>query len=408
MKRYSKCVSFAMMVVLILVMVAATLIEKSQGSGAVVYGSWWFVALWALLVVAALLYIFHQKMQKRPVLLLLHLSLALILVGAGVTYIWGKQGAVELRLYQPIGAMEKVEGGYERFPFELMLKSFEVQYYPDTDVPMDYVSEVSISHDSNSDNMRISMNKIGEYHNYRFYQASYHEDLRGSILSVSYDPWGIGITYTGYALLFVSMLLLLLLPQEGFRMAVRQFRPGEPIGMVKLVIRIVCVLALIVAAYQYSMWRVHHNNGGYLPPVLRSPLLTIHVSIIMAAYVLLIVIFFISLFALFLHNQERVCKLQILSRLLLYPALFFLAAGIFIGAIWANISWGRYWGWDPKEVWALITMLIYSFAMHRASLPLFAKPRFFHFFMVVAFLSVLMTYFGVNFLLGGMHSYANA
>ncbi|MBF1071258.1 MAG: cytochrome c biogenesis protein CcsA, partial [Prevotellaceae bacterium] len=81
-------------------------------------------------------------------------------------------------------------------------------------------------------------------------------------------------------------------------------------------------------------------------------------------------------------------------------------AGIFIGAIWANVSWGRYWGWDPKEVWALITMLIYSFALHPGLLPVLRRPRPFHWFVLLAFLSVLFTYFGVNFLLGGMHSYA--
>ena len=81
-------------------------------------------------------------------------------------------------------------------------------------------------------------------------------------------------------------------------------------------------------------------------------------------------------------------------------------SGIFIGAVWANVSWGRYWGWDPKEVWALITMLIYASALHQSSLPAFKKPIFFHTFCMLAFLCVLITYFGVNYLLGGMHSYA--
>ena len=91
---------------------------------------------------------------------------------------------------------------------------------------------------------------------------------------------------------------------------------------------------------------------------------------------------------------------------MLYPALFLLTAGIFIGAVWANVSWGRYWGWDPKEVWALITMLVYALPLHAASLPWFRKSRFFHIYTIAAFLSVLITYFGVNFFLEGMHSYA--
>ena len=86
--------------------------------------------------------------------------------------------------------------------------------------------------------------------------------------------------------------------------------------------------------------------------------------------------------------------------------LIFLAAGIFVGAVWANVSWGRYWGWDPKEVWALVTLLVYALPLHAGSLPWFRRPLFFHWFCIAAFLSVLVTYFGVNFLLGGMHSYA--
>ena len=100
--------------------------------------------------------------------------------------------------------------------------------------------------------------------------------------------------------------------------------------------------------------------------------------------------------------------MHLLSQLFLYPAEFLLTAGIFIGAIWANISWGRYWGWDPKEVWALITMLIYAFAMHSTSFAWLRKPVHYHWFMVLAFLAVLITYFGVNFFLGGLHSYANS
>jgi ABC-type transport system involved in cytochrome c biogenesis permease subunit len=142
-----------------------------------------------------------------------------------------------------------------------------------------------------------------------------------------------------------------------------------------------------------------------LVPVLASPLLCLHVVIIMLAYTLLAFIMCLGVTALILGDAR--CELQLFSRVLLYPALFLLAGGIFVGAIWANVSWGRYWGWDPKEVWALITLLLYSLALHRQSLPAFRRPVFYHAFMVVAFLAVLMTYFGVNFMLGGMHSYAN-
>ena len=91
---------------------------------------------------------------------------------------------------------------------------------------------------------------------------------------------------------------------------------------------------------------------------------------------------------------------------MLYPATALLALGIFTGAVWADMSWGRYWGWDPKEVWALITLLVYSFPLHSRIMPFFRRPRALLLFSVFAFISVLITYFGVNFLLGGLHSYA--
>ena len=141
-----------------------------------------------------------------------------------------------------------------------------------------------------------------------------------------------------------------------------------------------------------------------LMPVLQSPLLTIHVAIIMIAYCLLAFITLNGITALIYRPAAQ--RIMIFSQILLYPAVFCLAIGIFIGAVWANISWGRYWGWDPKEVWALITMLIYAAPLHTQSLSFLRKPLTFHIYMVLAFLSVLFTYFGVNFILGGLHSYA--
>ena len=103
---------------------------------------------------------------------------------------------------------------------------------------------------------------------------------------------------------------------------------------------------------------------------------------------------------------QQLGSLTILSRLMLYPALALLAIGIFVGAIWANISWGTYWSWDAKETWGLITLMVYAVAAHQGSLPFLRRPVGYHLFMTLAFLSIVMTYFGVNYFLGGMHSYA--
>lgn len=170
---------------------------------------------------------------------------------------------------------------------------------------------------------------------------------------------------------------------------------------------LLCGLTLMV-----SMLGESNPQITQLMPVLQSPLLSIHVVVIMIAYSLLAFIMLNGVTAVILHQSQKECKeqierLQIISQIILYPAIFLLAIGIFIGAVWANVSWGRYWGWDPKEVWALITMLVYALALHPRSLPCFHRTMFFHVFCITAFITVLITYFGVNFLLGGMHSYAN-
>lgn len=149
----------------------------------------------------------------------------------------------------------------------------------------------------------------------------------------------------------------------------------------------------------------------HIMPVLNSPLLSIHVSIIMIGFALLSLPLINGITALIVRMVNRnastvTLALQQLSLLFLYPAMAALGIGIFVGAIWANVSWGEYWGWDPKEVWALITFMIYAVALHPKTLPALRRPMAFHVFMIVAFLTIIMTYFGVNYVLGGMHSYA--
>ena len=145
-----------------------------------------------------------------------------------------------------------------------------------------------------------------------------------------------------------------------------------------------------------------------LMPVLQSPLLSVHVMTVMCAYALFALQMLLGIYVLIMvkRNESQLEKLTALSQLLLYPAVFLLAIGIFLGAVWANVSWGNYWSWDPKESWALITLMVYAVPLHKASVGIFRKPRFYHIYMVTSFLVVLITYFGVNFLLGGMHSYA--
>lgn len=163
---------------------------------------------------------------------------------------------------------------------------------------------------------------------------------------------------------------------------------------------IVAGLALLVATF--SM-----NDPAITPlmPVLNSPLLSIHVLTIMTSYALFAIMMFLCIVA-FFNPKETSTQTVNLATVISYPATFLLAAGIFIGAIWANNSWGRYWGWDPKETWALITLFIYCLPLHGGLFKSLRKPQILRIYYILAFLSVLFTYFGVNFLLSGLHSYA--
>ena len=141
-----------------------------------------------------------------------------------------------------------------------------------------------------------------------------------------------------------------------------------------------------------------------LMPVLGSPLLAVHVSLVMLAYAGLAFTFADAVIALCVPRLSEM--LADVSRLLLVPSLFFLSLGIFLGAVWANISWGSYWSWDPKETWALITLLVYALPAHGKMFLPAGKSRSFHLYFLFAFLVLLMTYVGTNTLLPGLHSYA--
>lgn len=176
-------------------------------------------------------------------------------------------------------------------------------------------------------------------------------------------------------------------------------------------------LAMGIISFLYAIIRMcredngANNVGTDADPVLNSPLLSVHVSIIMMGFAMLSFTFISGLTAILLRlvsrtAQPKMVQLLQLSLVFLYPALAALGIGIFIGAIWANVSWGEYWGWDPKEVWALITFMIYAIPLHARSVAQLRRPTAFHLFMTLAFLTLVMTYFGVNYFLGGMHSYA--
>ncbi len=397
-----KYLPFILLLAVAVVIGVATVIEGRMGSDEarhLVYGTWWFVALWGAVCVAGCWHLLRKKMWRRPSALMLHFSMVVILVGALVTHLTSQHGFIHLREGEATCSyLQRSENeGFMQvkpMPFYLALDSFRVEYDDDGVTCSDYVSYVLISDSKQKERTTISMNNIGRSHGYRIFQNSYDEDGRGSVFSVSYDPWGTGVTYAGYLLLALSMIwngrkgrnkstsqqVSKSAQPEGMLAERSGARTSQQVGGSGRLIAF-WILGVLLASYM-----VISIAFRPLVPVLRSPLLVVHVGVIMISYILLVV--------------------SMLKRSMLRIAVFFLMAGIFLGAMWANVSWGSYWSWDPKESWALITLVVYSLPLHSESLPWLRSTRNYRIYCALCLLCLLMTYFGVNYLLGGMHSYA--
>ena len=164
-------------------------------------------------------------------------------------------------------------------------------------------------------------------------------------------------------------------------------------------------------------WNWMDPSIANLVPVLDSYWLMIHVSVIVGSYgpfTLGMILGIVSLILMiFLTNKNKeiiklkLKELTIINELSLTVGLIMLTIGNFLGGMWANESWGRYWGWDPKETWALISILIYAFVLHMRLIPKLRGNWLFNLMSIIAFASIMMTYFGVNFYLVGLHSYAS-
>lgn len=752
-----KKIIFILYILVLVCMAAATIVEKSQGTDyahAHYYGAWWFILIWAVLAALGAFYIIKRKVKCASTLAL-HLSFIIILAGALLTHISAKRGMIHLRIGQPTDtymAQDEEQGmKEEKLPFSLCLQKFEAKMHDGTNAVADYSSKFTVIDGDDKSEGEVSMNNIYSHRSYRLYQSSYDEDGKGSVLAINADPYGIPVTYTGYALLFISLVWMLFDPKGGYRKLLKspllkkgalitalilsmgniqtlhaesatgnlqnavlpketaekfgelhilyndricpvqtfaldfckkiygarsyqgltaeqvlsgwvfygntwanepfiKIKSGEmktamnlpdyaslntffnremggytigqyvqeyyngqqdkfhqqaadidgkiqiimelregislkvlpytftknvkatkdhsfikagtttwfsPVDklpqavehqhalyirnvfsllngdvkagntsrvneffvkmkkyqevssgnslptatqykaerinnafpfatilfmanltlgfialfytiyrmtkkreikalnialpillgvsflaltfglalrwiisgnipmsngyesmltvawfvmlisiLMQLRIRIVMVFGFLISGFFLLVSHINQMDPaiGQMMPVLNSPLLSIHVSIIMMSYALLSLTFICGIMGISLRSHGE--ELQALSRIFLYPALTTMGFGIFIGAIWANVSWGNYWSWDSKETWALITFMIYAVVVHTQSLPVFRKPLVYHIYITLAFLSIAMTYFGVNYFLTGMHSYA--
>ena len=381
-------------IVVVAVLAAATIVEKYLGTEYVsehIFGAWWFSAIWAVLTAVATFYFIKRKVRRASVVVL-HLSFVVILAGALLTHLTAVRGVVPLRKGIATNEYLTRDMYLHKLPFIICLENFEIKFYEGSDMPSDYVSHVTID----GKPFTISMNQIVSQKGVRLYQSDYDMDLQGSILAMNSDPWGIPVTYCGYALLFVSLVWMLIDPKGKFRQHLSiLWQQRFP-----LIIFTGFLLSCFILLLYHFLGK--YSAANHPLPVLNSRLLPLHVSTIMMAYTLLLLTFIVSLVGVAMPKQRQ--KMYHFSQFLLFPALMLLCYGIFIGAIWANVSWGTYWSWDPKETWALITLMIYAAPAHRTFSNLSTMK--YHIYMALAFFTILMTYLGVNYFLGGMHSYA--
>ena len=164
-------------------------------------------------------------------------------------------------------------------------------------------------------------------------------------------------------------------------------------------------------------WNWMDPSIANLQPVLDSYWLMIHVAVIVGSYgpfsismILGIVVLLLILITNSKNKKKlfpKIKELSIINELSITIGLVMLTIGNFLGGMWANESWGRYWGWDPKETWALISIMVYAFVIHMRLVPGLNGRWLFNLMSIIAFSSILMTYFGVNFYLVGLHSYAS-
>lgn len=174
------------------------------------------------------------------------------------------------------------------------------------------------------------------------------------------------------------------------------------------------ILAALILQTAHLSWMDPQITS--LVPVLKSYWLIIHVAVITASYGFLglgALVALVNLLLLFFETKKNINKLephitrltQVIEKTLIV-GLYLLSIGTFLGGVWANESWGRYWAWDPKETWALVSIIVYAIILHLRLVPGLKGRVLFNIVSLMGFASVIMTYFGVNYYLSGLHSYA--
>ena len=228
MKTLNK-ITFSILVIIILCLVIATVLEKFYGHDFAAenfYSSFWMICLWALLVLGGAILIVKHKLWKKISVLGIHASFVVILLGALLSHCLSFSGMMVLHKGETSNILINKDNSTRYLPFNVRLDSFNVKYYDGTDTPMDYISNLSFIAPSSTNPLKqiVRMNKVASYDNYRFFQTSYSPDMSESVFSVSYDPYGMTVTYFGYGLLLLCLVLFFFNKNTTFRKAVRKMK----------------------------------------------------------------------------------------------------------------------------------------------------------------------------------------
>ena len=453
---YSLLLTLNFLLPLAVLLAGCTLYERLFGTEiahAHIYDALWFHTLWGIVLVYACMEGIRRKIWKRPLIALLHAAFVLIAIGYAFTCYHATSGKLHLRSGVTATHYFTDDLRVKVLPLPLTLKEV---VFTSSEHPEAY----SIIISNQIEEEKLGVNSVLEINYNRFYQSALDRDGKGVNLTIIHDPIGRWLSHAGFYLFIVTAILWM-----GRRFwnkcRKKKFTPIE----VKTTptTRTILVISSLVAAFGYYAFFKKYLTQGFaplisiqdtihvltlllltatipltpyfkskkiiyisqiilcaslsytilfnnniqtsIPQILNSPWLFSHVVLIIIAYSLFTLCALIALATFVVKNVPAYQRLTTLSRNLLAPAVVLLCMGIIIGAIWAGSAWGNYWQWDPKEVWALITLLSYCIPLHRNLKGGLKTARQYHIFMLAAYLSVLMTYLGVTYLLGGLHSY---
>lgn len=300
---------------------------------------------------------------------ILYIGIFFILIGGIVTSFFAEEGFVEIKKGQTVEGIYVEDDVYKKLDFSIYLSDFNVEYYPEKKIIRGYKTVLAV----NGKEGVIQVNKPLSHSGYKIYQYGYDEAMPDqTLLQVVKDP-GYPIVCLGYGLLLLGIIV--------------SYPSLFKVGKVHLLA--VIFLWLIFASLFFIRVRFP------MVPALRSRWLVSHVSSVFIAYANFAFAFVLSIIGLFKKKKEALLSLTHNSICL---GFVFLTIGIIIGSVWAKSAWGHWWGWDPKETWALVTWIIYGIYFIRRGLPPFL-------FGIFGFLAVLFNYLGVTYLMKGLHSY---